>query len=91
VCDITIGEGEAVPPEQTFQKTWRLRNSGSQAWPENCTLNFVQGDRLNAPSFVSVPPLDPGDIVDVSVNMIAPGTPGTYCGSWRLCSNDGSS
>ena len=26
--DITIGEGEAVPPSTRFVKMWRLRNNG---------------------------------------------------------------
>lgn len=28
VQDITIGEGEAVPPNTRFLKTWRLKNNG---------------------------------------------------------------
>ena len=26
--DITIGEGESVPPSTRFVKTWRLKNNG---------------------------------------------------------------
>ena len=26
--DITVGEGEAVPPSTRFIKTWRLKNNG---------------------------------------------------------------
>jgi len=29
VNDVTIGEGEAVPPNTTFIKTWRLGNPGN--------------------------------------------------------------
>lgn len=28
IQDITIGEGEAVPPNTSFVKTWRLKNNG---------------------------------------------------------------
>lgn len=28
ISDVTIGEGEAVPPNTTFTKTWRVANSG---------------------------------------------------------------
>jgi len=28
VSDVTIGEGEAVPPNTTFIKTWRIGNAG---------------------------------------------------------------
>ena len=27
--DVTIGEGEAVPPDTEFLKTWRIKNNGS--------------------------------------------------------------
>ena len=28
ISDVTIGEGEAVPPNTEFLKTWRIQNSG---------------------------------------------------------------
>lgn len=28
VKDVTIGEGESVPPDTTFTKTWRIQNTG---------------------------------------------------------------
>lgn len=28
IQDVTIGEGESVPPDTNFTKTWRVQNSG---------------------------------------------------------------
>ena len=28
ISDVTIGEGEAVPPDTEFIKTWRIKNNG---------------------------------------------------------------
>jgi hypothetical protein len=28
IKDVTIGDGEAVPPKTAFVKTWRIQNSG---------------------------------------------------------------
>lgn len=28
VRDVTIGEGESVPPDTPFTKTWRIQNTG---------------------------------------------------------------
>lgn len=28
VEDVTIGEGESIPPDTQFIKTWRIQNSG---------------------------------------------------------------
>lgn len=30
VRDVTIGEGESVPPSTTFTKTWTVQNSGAE-------------------------------------------------------------
>ena len=40
VRDVTIGEGESVPPLTDFTKTWTVMNSGKEPWPEGlyCTL-----------------------------------------------------
>lgn len=43
LCDVTIGEGESVHPNTHFIKTWRLKNSGTQKWPANCQLKYVNG------------------------------------------------
>ena len=34
VRDVTIGEGESVPPFTDFTKTWTVLNSGNEPWPE---------------------------------------------------------
>ncbi len=31
VRDVTIGEGESVPPDTPFTKTWRIQNTGKSA------------------------------------------------------------
>lgn len=31
VRDVTIGEGESVPPDTPFTKTWRIQNTGQLA------------------------------------------------------------
>ena len=28
IADVTVGEGEAIPPSTRFVKTWRVENSG---------------------------------------------------------------
>lgn len=89
VCDVTIGEGESVPPHTRFEKTWRLRNAGAEDWPVNSVLMYMQGEVMHGAPFVPVPPLLPGQTADVSVAMVSPAVPGMYASSWRLCFNDG--
>lgn len=84
VSDVTIGEGEEVPPNSPFTKTWRIMNSGDDTWPPGCCLRFVDGDQMCHVERVSVHWLAPGETADVSVDMISPQRPGIYQGQWRM-------
>lgn len=35
--DITVGEGESIPPSTSFTKTWTVGNCGMEQWPAGCT------------------------------------------------------
>jgi hypothetical protein len=61
-------------------------NDGSVPWPVGTTLSFVGGEDL-APSGgapVTVPAVLPGCSVDISIEVIAPSTPGRYSSYFRL-------
>ncbi|XP_067135990.1 protein ILRUN [Centruroides vittatus] len=89
VKDVTIGEGEAIPPNTKFVKTWRIQNHGDNSWPPGCGLKFTSGDRLGHEDRVLVESLRPREIADVSVEMISPIKPGIYQGQWRMCTATG--
>jgi len=84
VADVTIPDGTRMDPGQAFVKTWRVRNSGTCAW-ENVRLVFADGERMAAVESVPVPEADPGDEVEVSVEMAAPEAAGEYAAGWALC------
>jgi hypothetical protein len=86
VDDITIDDNTEIPAGTTFVKTWRLRNTGSCTWTSSYALIFYSGEAMSGPAAspltsASVPP---GSTIDISVTLIAPLTPGTYRGDWRL-------
>jgi len=85
VQDITIGEGESVPPNTLFTKTWRVCNTGMEQWPIGCTLRFTSGDRLSQDTQVTVGAVPPRGEVDISVEMQSPPTAGMFQGQWRMC------
>ena len=72
-------------------KTWRLRNNGSCTWTTGYTLVFYNGDAMSGPasSPITSGSIAPGSTVDISVSLIAPTTPGTYKGNWRLRNSGG--
>lgn len=90
VRDVTLPDGTIVSPGEKLTKTWRLRNIGSCAWTPDFSLIFVQGALMQAPLEVPLGVVVfPGEEADLSVPLVAPTTPGTYRGDWRLRSAGG--
>ncbi|XP_045600869.1 protein ILRUN isoform X2 [Procambarus clarkii] len=89
VKDITIGEGESVPPSTRFIKTWRIQNPGEDGWPGGCSLIFTGGEQLGAPSHVNVSSLGAGEVADISVEMTSPSQTGLYSSKWRMTTAQG--
>ena len=87
---MTYPDGTKVIGGTSFVKTWRLKNDGSCTWTTSYDLAFVDGDRMSAPSFVDFPKqVKPGESIDISVSMIAPGTPGKYTAHFMLVDQNG--
>ena len=84
VADVTIPDNTRLDPEAGFDKTWRLRNSGSCAWPEDTVLSFIDGEPMGAPEAVDVGAVGPGEEKDITVSMTAPSAEGRYTGNWQL-------
>lgn len=88
VTDVTYPDGSLLTAGQTFLKTWRLMNGGTCTWTSGYQLMFDHGDPLGVPAgyaqSLTSGTVAPGQTVDVSVNLTAPATAGTYQGFWRL-------
>jgi hypothetical protein len=83
VRDVTIPDGTIFAPGTAFTKTWRLRNTGTCTWT-GYALVFDNGDAMNGTSPSAIVTVGPGQEVDLSVNMVAPSTDGSYRGYWRI-------
>ncbi len=91
VKDVNFPDGTELTPGESFDKTWRLRNTGSCTWNSDYVLIFDHGDSLDAPASVLLTSgkVHPGDTVDATVpDLVAPDAAGTYQGFWKL--RDGS-
>lgn len=83
--DVTIPDDTQMSPGQSFTKTWRLRNSGTCTWAKDYSIAVFSGEAMNAPNSVPLPnKFEPGQSMDISVDLIAPTTAGTYQGNWKL-------
>jgi hypothetical protein len=90
VTDVTIPDDSIVPINQSFIKTWRIRNSGTCIWSESYAITFVGGHRLSAPSAVAFSePVMPGSSVDIGISLVAPDISGSYQGNWQLRNDRG--
>ncbi len=86
VTDVTVPDGSDYSPGDVFTKTWRLKNTGTCAWTSGYDLVFVSGDQMGAPAAVQ---LTSGTVgtnqnLDVSVQLTAPGSEGSYKGYFKL-------
>jgi hypothetical protein len=91
VTDVTIPDGEELEPNESFTKTWRLKNDGSCTWTSSYALIFDSGDSMGGPASKQLTSgtVAPGETMDVSVNLTAPSSPGTYKGYWKLRNGSG--
>jgi hypothetical protein len=88
VADVTIPDGTIMTPGQAFIKKWRLKNIGSCTWT-GFTMTFDSGDSMGGPASKPVSTVNPGQEVDLEVNLTAPSTAGNYRGYWRIITNGG--
>jgi hypothetical protein len=87
LSDVTIPDGTEVHAGETFNKVWRLSNSGSTAWPLGCrlTLDSNTGEKLSSVENIEIPgEVPPGSAVTISVEMESPKKFGRHVSYWRM-------
>jgi hypothetical protein len=91
VGDITAPDDWQIAPKTAFTKTWRLGNIGRCAWNSDFKLVFVEGDRMGAPNSQTLTTkiVASGETVDVSVDLVSPGSLGVYQGFFMIRAPDG--
>jgi len=88
--DVTIPDGTRVPAGESFTKTWRFKNTGTCHW-SGYTINFLTGDRMSAPDSAPIPETLAGSSVDISLELTAPTTDGSYSAYFTLKDAEGKS
>lgn len=90
VSDVNYPDGTSVIINANFTKTWRLQNTGTCDWTSGYKLIFFSGDRMSAPDETAITNgiIPSGAVADISVELKAPDTVGTYRGYFKLKSAD---
>jgi hypothetical protein len=89
--DVTIRDGTIMSPNQSFTKTWELRNVGTCTWTSGYRLVFITGDPMGGSTspLLTSGTVPPGQSIEASVSLKAPATAGTYEGYWKLSDPNG--
>lgn len=83
--DVTVPDDTVMQPGQAFTKIWRLQNVGTCSWTQDYAVTYFSGEQMGAPASVPLRGrVEPGQSVDISVDMVAPLQPGKYQGNWKL-------
>jgi next-to-BRCA1 protein 1 len=90
VRDVTFPDGTVVQPGSVFLKTWRVRNDGSQYWPEGIVLGCAGGDVLiDQNTVIPVPAVPAGGEVEITIQLVAPEATGRFQSYFRMRTADG--
>jgi len=90
VADVTVPDGTPWVPHQTFNKVWRVRNTGTCTWSNAYTLTFVSGEAMTGATAVGMNKVvAPNDTVDILVTMTAPAAGGPHTGQWQMRDDKG--
>lgn len=86
IKDVTIPDEMDLAPGEHFTKTWRIQNAGSCPWTIGYLLYFESGDIMGGPSSqeLTSETIQPGDSMDISVELVAPLETGSYQGNWKV-------
>jgi hypothetical protein len=84
----TPADYTTVAPGTAFKMTWTIRNVGKSTWTPAYQLRFFANNPLGGPPAINFSKdVPPGDTIDLSVDMIAPATPGDYHSIWVMTSD----
>jgi ABC-type amino acid transport substrate-binding protein len=97
-ADVTIPDNNMknppfIKPGEGFTKVWRIQNTGTCTWTPSYHLVYAYGNVSAAQmggQIVTIPQnVGPGQLVDLSVNLVAPTEPLTYQGFWQMENDTG--
>lgn len=91
VTDVTIPDNSVLQVGHQMRKVWRVRNTGMTTWGDGYTLRHVRNANYatDGVTEIPLPPAQPGQTVDVGLDITAPSAPGEHKTSWRPFNSQG--
>ena len=82
---LNILDNAALDAGQAFAKIWRIKNTGTCLWTTDYSLAFYSGEQMGGQSSIPLPSIvQPGETVDLRVDLVAPLNQTSYTGNWVL-------
>jgi len=88
VSEVTVHSGTQFKPNETFTKTWLIKNTGTCSWSRDYKIAHVAGDLLGTNTTSIHQRVAPGAIATISLSMTAPNRTGTISTSWQMGADD---
>ncbi len=86
-----VSQSPAIGAKMTtgtdFDMVWTLKNIGTDKWELGAVdIRYVSGDKLQkfGDIFDIAKTVNPGEQITITIDMLAPGTAGTYKAVWNL-------
>ena len=81
----TVADNAPFAPEQRFDKTWVIQNSGTCHWAYGSSWEHVAGENMGVTKPLALDGLPgPGGLLTVTLSMTAPLALGIHRGDWRM-------
>ena len=84
VEDVTVPDHTNFNQGDVIHKVWRVKNTGTCAWNAQYTLVFSSGDEMSAHSSTPLSATQPGDTLDIALDLVAPKENGSYRGDFEI-------
>ncbi len=84
VADVTVPDNSSVTGGTVFTKTWRVRNTGTCIWGSGYTLTHYSDEDMGAPASVPLNVTQPGEEIDISLDLRAANSVGTHRGNFVI-------
>lgn len=89
VEDVTLPDNSAVYRSEKIVKVWKVRNSGSETWPDSTVIVHTDGTLSGLKFTAPVSPVAPGETTEISVTFDATALPsGRHASLYKLDSTD---
>jgi len=85
VVDVTVPDNESMDQGKTFNKIWRIKNTGTCTWTSAYTLVFKKGEQMDAADSMPLRgETSPAASLDVAVDLIAPTISAIYRADFEI-------